>query len=112
MYDCNYLGELILRCCPDPFDVFKLLRDRAFRWEDIGRELEVPYGCREELRTEGVQSYPESKLERVLVKWVESKCSDVTWSKVIQVLASLQFNDAMESAELFLKREDVLDKYL
>ena len=97
---------------PDPNDVFNLLRSKAFNWDDVGRELQIPFGFREELRREGVMATPENKLERVLRKWVVSECSGVTWSKVIEVLNKLQFKDLIESAKLFLKREDILNKYL
>ena len=73
--------------------MFNLLRKQAYRWDDIGREFRVPYSDREELRREGVQSCPENKLERVLWKWVESKCSDVTWRKVIEVFQLLELDD-------------------
>ena len=103
---------MIVSQSPDPVDVFDILRDRAFQWDAIGRELRVPYGYREELGIEGVMTSTEKKLERVLMKWVESECSDVTWSTVLKVLKVLQFNELMESTKLFLKREDILIKYL
>ena len=104
---------MIYSQAPDPNDVFNLLNnDISAHWDDIGRELGVSYNQRQILKNEGTMSTAASKLETVLMKWVESECSDVTWSKVIQVLSILRFNDLMESTKLFLKREDILDKYL
>ncbi len=103
---------MIYSQAPDPNDVFNLIRNAAFRWNDVGRVLHISFDYREELRIEGVQSTPASKLDRILRKWVESECSDVTWSKVIEVLSILHLNDSMESIKLFLKREDILNKYL
>ena len=109
---CFPIGQLILSQSPVPKDVYNILRGRAAQWENIGIELEVDGNYRDQLRGEGVQSPDTSKLERVLRKWVESKCSDVTWSKVIEVLSLLQFNDLTEDIKQFLKREDILTKYL
>ena len=51
---------------------------------------------------EGVQTSPnKSKLERVLVKWVELRCSDVTWSKVMEVMRVVQFSDVLQSTKVF-----------
>jgi len=54
----------------------------------------------------------ESKLEKVLSKWAESECSPVTWLTVLKVLKVLQYNEILESTRLWLKREDILNKYL
>ena len=103
---------MILNQAPDPNDVFELLNDQMSCWDDIGRKLGVSYGDRQILLAEGLMTSPAHKLEAVIMKWVESECSDVTWSKVIEVLSLLKFNDLMESTKLFLKREDILTKYL
>ncbi len=103
---------MIYSQAPDLHDVFNLLRNAVFRWDDVGRQLQIPTEYREELMREGVQSSPASKLERILRMWVESECSDVTWSKVIEVSSILHLHDSMESIKLFLKREDILNKYL
>ncbi len=89
---------------PDPITVvYDLLRDRAYQWNDIGRELRVSYGYREGLKREGVQSTDETKLDSVIFKWEQSQCSDVTWSNVIKVLKILQFNDLMEPIKNMLR---------
>ena len=110
---CFPIGQLILSQSPVPKDVFDLLNNKvSSRWDDIGRELRVSYNDRQILKTEGPTTTAASKLETVIMKWVESKCSDVTWNKVIQVLSLLQFNDSLESTKLFLKQENILNKYL
>ena len=104
---------MILDQAPDPNDVFELLNDRvSSRWDDIGRKLGVSYNDRQILKTEGPTTTAASKLETVIMKWVESECSNVTWNKVIEVLSLLQFNDLIEYTKRFLKREDILTKYL
>ncbi len=83
--------------------MYDLLRDRAYQWNDIGRELRVSYGYREGLKREGVMTTDETKLECVIMKWEQSQCSDVTWSNVIKVLKILQFNDLMEPTKDMLR---------
>ena len=41
---------------------------------------------RDSLRTDLSHSTSESKLEAVLDKWVQSKCSEVSWDHLIYVL--------------------------
>ena len=93
---------------PNTKVVYNLLRDRAYQWNRIGRELGLPYGYREELKREIVQTLvqttDEDKLESVIMKWEQSQCSDVTWSNVIKVFKILQFNDLIEPTKDILRR--------
>ena len=98
-----FLDPTILSQAPHPTDVFNLLSDKAHQWNYIGTQFGVPFAYREELRMEGIQSYAESKLERVVWKWVQSECSDVTWNKVIKVLRKLQYHDLIEATKDILK---------
>ncbi len=97
------LDQLILSQVPHAIDVFNLLKVKAVQWNDIGREFKVSFGYCEELRMEGIMSTAENKLERVLYRWVQSECSDVTWNKVIEVLKILQFNDLIEPTKDVLR---------
>ena len=94
---------IILSQAPHPNDVFNLFKGKAYQWNDIGREFGVPFGYREELTMEGVMSNADSKLEKVVWKWVESECSDVTWNTVIKVLKKLKYDDLMEATKDILK---------
>ena len=106
-----YVGQLVLSQSPDLYDVFDVLRDRAYEWDSIGQELKVPFGYRQELLGKGVMTSDKNKLESVLNEWVESKCSPVTWLTVLKVLKVLQYKDILEYTQLLLKREDILNKY-
>ena len=97
------VDQSILSQPPNPTDVFNLLRDKSYNWDAIGSEFTVPFGYRTGLAREGVMSTDESKLEHVIMKWVESKCSDVTWNKVIEILRKLQYNDLIEPTNEILK---------
>ena len=98
------LDESILSQAPHSTDVFNLLKVKAYDWDNIGRGFEVPYGYREGLKRKGVTSTDEGKLEDVIMKWMESECSDVTWNKVIEVLKKLQYNDLIQPAKEIFKR--------
>ncbi len=62
--------------------VFRHLKPISANWDDIGRELCVPLNFRIGLE----QDTPEKKLEIILDKWINSKCSNVTWEALIKVL--------------------------
>ena len=83
--------------------MFNLLRNKSCNWDDIGREFAVPHADRKGLAREDVMSTDRGKLEDVIMKWVESKCSDVTWNKVIEILRKLQYNDLIEPTNEILK---------
>ena len=74
--------------------VYELLKKKATKWNDIGRELRVSYMYREELEKEQSMS-SKSKLEKVLMRWVESKCSEVSMRSVEKVMEELEFNDIL-----------------
>ena len=70
-------------------EVFSLLKGKSSEWDKIGRELEVSDNFREELRNQSLTD--ESRLEKVLAKWVESECSEVSWDHLQRVLKELGY---------------------
>ena len=82
--------------------MFRIFEHRSADWNAIGRQLGVSLNYRQALKREGVQSTVESKLEKMIEKWAQSKPEDVTWSTVKQVLSELQFNDVHRE---LMKRE-------
>ena len=73
--------------------------------------MHVDFDYRQQLFTEGVMSTAEQKLERVLVKWVESQCSEVTWNHFLESLKSLQLNSIAREVKEFLQKPDTIEKY-
>ena len=55
-------------------------------WDSVGQALGVSRNFRAGLSSEGVQTTNESKLERVLEKWIESECSEVSWRHLTEIL--------------------------
>lgn len=79
---------------PKVDEVFDRLKNKSSKWYDIGRELKVEKDYRDSLNHDG--SSIETKLENVLHKWKESRCSDVTWKNLKKVLKNLGYNDVLQ----------------
>lgn len=103
-YTCEftYIASLadILNESPSIDDAFKCLRNASAIWDDIGRELEIERNYRKQLRTDPTMS-ADSKLERVLEKWIEGMTCEVTWQKMIDVLSRLDRKDIAKDVKKF-----------
>ena len=89
----------------DFLNVFKILKKKSLEWDSIGRELGISFDFREQLRKEGATCTTENKLERVIAKWIESRCSEVSWQKIKEVLRELKFIDTLQEVSSFLKEK-------
>ena len=65
----------------------------------------MDFGFREGLLRDRVSSTNDNKLEAVLNKWIETRCSEVSWDNLIQVLTELQFIDIVRDVRSFLQRD-------
>ena len=101
----------MLRKSPERQDVYKLLKKKSTYWDDFARDLDLDINFREELKREGSTTTGGSKLERVIIKWIESESSDVTWNNLIEVLEGLEFLDIAREVKSYLEREEVVKKY-
>ena len=88
-------------------DVVRLLIVEARFWNSIGQVLRVSFQFREELRLEGIQSSFESKLERVLHKWVESESSEISWDSIIFMLKDLKLKETANKVEKYLLQQSI-----
>ena len=88
-------------------DVVRLLIVEARFWNSIGQVLRVSFQFREELRLEGIQSSFESKLERVLHKWVESESSEISWDSIISMLKDLKLKETANKVEKYLLQQSI-----
>ena len=81
-----------------------LLVSQASKWNEIGLALKVPRDFRRGLQQD---SYSNTiKLEEVIAKWIESRCSEVSWDHLITVLQGEQ----LDMAAVAKKVEDFLLK--
>ncbi len=66
--------------------MYDLLQEKSSRWDDIGEALGISLNDRQIIGNN--ENW--NKLEAVLNKWIESKCSEVTWSHLIKTLVKLE----------------------
>ena len=85
--------------------VYGLLKEKSSRWDDIGQALGISYNDRQ------IIGNNENciKLEAVLNKWIESKCSDVSWSHLIKTLKELQLCDLADEVKKHLRDDNYQD---
>ena len=103
--------DFILNKTPQRQDVFKLLKSKSTKWDDIARELRVDSKRREELRKD-VSINSDKKLEEVLTTWIDSETTPVTWKTVIEKLdKELALKKMAKDVKKYLKRQDVVEKY-
>ena len=109
MYLCISVSQKVSK--PDVVDAYHLLRRRSVEWNSFGRELGVDWDFREGLRKEEATSNAD-KLERILVEWSQSHCSEVSWNTIIEMLERLKFVDmAKEVKDYLLNDPNGVRKY-
>ena len=84
----------------DVADAYRLLKRSSLEWNSFGRELGVDWDFREGLRKESTSNA--EKLERVLAKWSESHCSEVSWNTIIEMLEELEFVDMAKDVKMYI----------
>ena len=99
----------ILKKSPSSADVFDLIKCHSSRWDEFGSELRVPFNTRESLR-HNIALEDGGRLERVVVKWIESQCSPVTWENIVHMLVSMDLKTTAGEVMDYLKRRQVIDK--
>ena len=95
----------ILKKSPEVEDVYELLSKRSAHWDNFARALKIDINFREKLQRKSFTITEESKVESVLIKWIESESSDVTWSNLIEVPEQLQFLDVAREVKIYLEKE-------
>lgn len=77
--------QLVLTKKPKVIDVLKILAPYDYKWSKIGESLNVKEGFLEGLRESYGRSDSE-KLARILQSWIDTRCSDVSWNHIKEVL--------------------------
>ena len=106
MPDCSSINlHVYIRTAavnPGVNDVYKFLKSRSSKWNEIGGGLGIRLNFRESLIQEGHTRSNDSKLELILHKWTESHCSEVSWDNLISVLDGLELGDVADKIESWL----------
>ena len=92
-------------------DVLKLLQTKCFDWDAIGRELQISYDDRQDLNTLNGSVTNASKLEKVIMKWVESETYEVSWNSVIEMLKRLKYMAIASKVNEYLLSNPAAKKY-
>ena len=90
--------------------MFKLTRSHSVHWNALGRELNVSYNFREELKIEVTLS-DDARLEAILNNWIETESSPVTWSTLIKALEAIKLKETAKQVKDFLRAIESNGKY-
>ena len=88
-----------------------MLKKKSAHWDDFARELNIDDNSRQELAIEGNTTTSRTKLEKVLIKWINSQTSEVTWKNIIDALEGLEFIELARDVKDFLRKQDVVKRY-
>ena len=80
--------------------MFKLTRSHSVRWNALGRELNVSYNFREDLKID-VTFSNDARLEAILNNWIETESSPVTWSTLVEALEELELKETAKQVKDF-----------
>ncbi len=72
-------------------------------WNKIGEALGISFDFRQELWNECRPLTNQKKLEIVLEEWIQSKCSEVSWRNLIEILNDLKLKKLAKEVEIYLK---------
>ena len=92
---------------PGKTDLINLLSPFSYQWIEIGESLKIPYRDLKDLQYSS--SSDSSKLSKLLQKWIDMRCSPVTWQTIIDVVGNQPVNNEAlaKKIRLFLSEPDV-----
>ena len=90
-----------LQRCPKLYDAHRLTKCCSNEWNEIGRELGVPFNYRQELF--GKYRADKDRLEDVLQRWIQSESVPVTWSSLVSALEAIDHKDVAREVKDFLR---------
>ena len=90
--------------------MYRLLKEKSADWNGFRIELGVDGNYGDTLARDHSLT-DDGRLEKVLTDWIEAQPSKVTWSKILEILEAQKFRKMAENVNVFLQREDVIEKY-
>ena len=92
--------------------MYKLLKSKCNNWYKIGLYFGVSRNDLEQSNTRfGGTTEADMKLESVLYKWKETKCSERSWDNVIKTLEDLNYIDVVGEVKEYLLHGSGKEKY-
>ena len=100
----------LLKKSPEHQDVFPLVRDMSAYWDVLGGHLLVKMNFRQSLRKGNLDD--DLKLEKLLIEWIGTEPSHVTWEVIIKALEACGRKDVAKKITKYLEEQDTYDKYI
>ncbi len=101
VYNLEALIDTVWHKKPSLKEVKRLLRDKSEKWDEIGRELDVPLTTLEEIHKDSTL-IAGGHLERVLHYWLQIREETGTWKKFRKHLINLDYLDILQNVDIFL----------
>ena len=101
MIFCIIIGNV--KNCPKIKEVFDLVKKMSASWYDLGRELDILMNYRDSLKQDGGLT-DDTRLEKILEKWITSETKPVTWEVIINALESLERIDLVKKIKMYLEK--------
>ena len=86
---------------PKLYDAHRLTKCCSSKWNEIGRELGVPFDYRQQLFKKYTKD--EERLEDVLQRWIQSESVPVTWSSLVSAVEAIDHKDVAREVKDFLR---------
>ena len=96
---------------PEIRDVIYLGEDISALWDELGRELLIPFNDRDTLR-ENISLTNEDKLESVLAKWISNETRHIKWIVILRALQELRRIDLSKKLIAYLEKPEIYRKYI
>ena len=88
---------------PKKDEVFNLVKIISASWYELARELDISTNYRDSLKQDGGLS-DDTRLEKILEKWITSETKPVTWEVIINALESLERIDLVKKIKMYLTK--------
>ena len=92
----------------------RLLHKLRFKWDEIGRQLDINQYEIENAKRESGLFENTDKLSYILRKWNDQRPCPVCWKKIMSVIEDPPIEDKTVAHEMreFLTREEIQDEYI
>ena len=87
-----------------------MLNQLSASWDELGAELKVDSNERDKLKKDSTLT-DDGRLEKLLVIWIRSQPSCVTWETIQNGLVKIKRIDVAKTLRMYL-HDNVYDKYI
>ena len=87
-----------------------MLNEKSADWNAFRRELQLDGNYGDTLARDRNLT-DDDRLDKVLRKWIDTRPSQVTWRKILEILEVLKLKNIKQKVNDYLQREYVIKKY-